>query len=118
MPRFSRYFPKIKLLSKGALQKGAQEGFVLLEVLVAMSLILGVWMSMVHIYLSLALRQTQFQTQKAELRKELDVFERSEHARSISSGPIKNESSRVFSRPRALPSASQSIIKNKRRSGG
>jgi type II secretory pathway component PulJ len=118
MPWFSRYFLKTKLLSKGALQKGAQEGFVLLEVLVAMSLILGVWMSMVHIYLGLALRQTQLQTQKAELRKELDAFERSEHARSISSGPVKNESTRVFSRPRALPSASQSVIKNQRRSGG
>jgi len=117
MPWFSRYFPKTKLFRRGALQKGAQEGFILLEVLVAMSLILGVWMSMVQIYLSLALRQAQFQTQKAELRKELDVFERSEHARSISSGPVKNESTRVFSRPRALPSASQSIIKNQRRSG-
>jgi len=118
MPWFSRYFPKTKLLSKGVLEKGTQEGFVLLEVLVAMSLILGVWMSMVHIYLSLALRQTQFQTQKAELRKESDIYERSEYARSISNGPVKNESTRVSSRSRALPSASQSIIKNKRRSGG
>jgi Tfp pilus assembly protein PilV len=118
MPWFSRYFPKTKLLSKGALQKGTQEGFILLEVLVAMSLILGVWMSMVQIYLSLALRQAQFQTQKAELTKESDVYERSEYARSISIGPVKNESTRVFSRSRALPSTSQSIIKNKRRSGG
>lgn len=118
MPWFSQYFPKTKLLSKGALQKGAQEGFVLLEVLVAMSLILGVWMSMVQIYLSLALRQTQFQTQKVELRKESDVYELSEYARSISTGPVKNESTRVFSRSRALPSTSQSLIKNKRRSGG
>jgi len=118
MPWFSRYFPKTKLLSKGALQKGTQEGFILLEVLIAMSLILGVWMSMVQIYLGLALRQAQFQTQKAELRRESDVYERSEYVRSISTGPVKNESTRVFSRSRSLPGASQSITKNKRRSGG
>lgn len=118
MPLFSRYCSKTKLLDKGAIQKGAQEGFILLEVLIAMSLILGVWMSMVQIYLGLALRQTQLQAQKTELRKELDVFERSEHARFISTGSVKNESTRVFSRSRSLPGASQSITKNKRRSGG
>ena len=100
------------------MQKGAQEGFILLEVLIAMSLILVVWMSMVQIYLGLALRQTQLQSQKTELRKELDVFEHSEHARFISVGPVKNESTRVLSRYRSLPSASQPLTKNKRRSGG
>jgi hypothetical protein len=69
MPWFSRYFPKTKLLSKGALQKGTQEGFILLEVLVAMSLILGVWMSMVQIYLGLALRPDSVSNPKSRTKK-------------------------------------------------
>ena len=37
----------------------ASKGFVLLEVLLAMSLILGAWMALVSTYQSLALRTTQ-----------------------------------------------------------
>ncbi len=97
-------------------RKKAQGGFILLEVLVAMSLIVGSWMAMAHIYQGLALRQTQLQVKKAELRKESDVFEIGEHARNmhnISSDSVKNESARVSSRSRSKYGTVNPIIKNK-----
>ena len=97
--------------------KKAQGGFILLEVLVAMSLIVGSWMAMAHIYQGLALRQTQLQVKKAELRKESDVFEIGEHTRNmhnISGDSVKNESARVSSRSRSKYSTVSPIIKNKR----
>ena len=98
-------------------RKKAQGGFILLEVLVAMSLIVGSWMAMTHIYQGLVLRQAQLQVKKAELRKESDVFESSEHARNahhISSDSIKNESARVSSRSRSKYSTVSPFIKNQR----
>ena len=95
-------------------QKDAQGGFILLEVLVAMSLIVGSWMAMVHIYQGLVLRQSQLQVKKAELRKESDAFEINEHARNITNRPVKNESTRMSSRNRSLHGASQSTTQNQR----
>jgi hypothetical protein len=99
------------------LSKDAQSGFILLEVLAAMSLIVGTWMAMIYIYQGLVLRQTQLQVKKIELRKESDVFEISEHARNvrnISSGVLNHESTRVSSRTRSVHGATQSTTKNKR----
>jgi hypothetical protein len=95
-------------------QKNTQDGFILLEVLVAMSLIVGSWMGMIHIYQGLALRQTQLQVKKAELRKESDAFEINEHARNLTNRPVKNESTRMSSRNRSVHGASQSATKNQR----
>jgi len=95
-------------------QKDAQGGFILLEVLVAMSLIVGSWTVMTHIYQGLALRQTQLQIKKAELRKESDVFEINEHARNLTNRPVKNESARMSSRNRYVHGASQPASKNQR----
>ena len=95
----------------------ASKGFVLLEVLVAMSLILGTWMALVSTYQSLALRTTHEESKRAALRKQLDTFEMSEQARVISKVNIKDpihESSRVPSRNRAKPVTSQSPAKDKR----
>ena len=97
--------------------KDTQGGFILLEVLVAMSLIVGSWTAMIHIYQGLALRQTQLQVKKVELRKESDVFEISEHAHNlpnIFNGAMKNESARMSGRTRSVHGASQSATKNQR----
>jgi prepilin-type N-terminal cleavage/methylation domain-containing protein len=93
------------------------QGFVLLEVLVAMSLILGSWMALVGTYQNLVLRATQIESKRAQLRREFDIFEVSEQARGITGTNIKgqnHESSRVSSRNRAKHAASESTSKNKR----
>ena len=93
------------------------QGFVLLEVLVAMSLILGSWMASVSTYQNLILRATQMESKRVQLRREFDVFEVSEQARVSISTNIKGqnyESTRVSSRHRAQHATSQSASKNQR----
>jgi prepilin-type N-terminal cleavage/methylation domain-containing protein len=94
-----------------------RQGFVLLEVLVAMSLILGSWMASVGTYQNLVLRATQIESRRAQLRREFDAFEVSEQARvstSINTKGQNHESSRVSHRHRAQHATSQSPSKNKR----
>jgi len=93
------------------------QGFVLLEVLVAMSLILGSWMASVSTYQNLVLRATQMEAKRTQLRREFDAFEVSEQARVSISTNTKgqnHESSRVPSRHRAQHVTSQPPSKNKR----
>ena len=93
------------------------QGFVFLEVLVAMSLILGSWMASVGTYQNLVLRTTQMESKRAQLRRELDIFEVSEQARVRASTNIKgqnHESSRVSSRHRAKHATSEPTSKNQR----
>jgi Tfp pilus assembly protein PilV len=93
------------------------QGFILLEVLIAMSLILGSWMASVGTYQNLALRATQMESKRAQLRKEFDIFEMSEQARASISTNIKgqhHESTRVSSRHRAKHVTSEPTSKNKR----
>ena len=96
---------------------GGAQGFVLLEVLVAMSLILGSWMALVGTYQNLALRTTQTESKRAQLRSEFDTFEISQQARVSISTHIKgqsNESTRVSSRNRTKHVTSQPALKNER----
>jgi type II secretory pathway component PulJ len=92
-------------------------GFVLLEVLLAVSLILGSWMTMLGAYQNLTLRIAQEESKRAQLRKELDAFEISEHTRvnevTTSKGLI-NESLRMPGRTRTQHGATKSSVKNKR----
>jgi prepilin-type N-terminal cleavage/methylation domain-containing protein len=93
------------------------QGFVLLEVLVAMSLILGSWMASVGAYQNLVLRATQIESKRAQLRREFDIFEVSEQARVSTSTNTKgqnHESTRVSSRHRAQHVTSEPTSKNKR----
>lgn len=82
-----------------------------------MSLIVGSWTAMVHIYQGLALRQHQLLSQKANIRKESDVFETNEHTRSISDREVTRESSRMSSGTRVVYGSSRSSTKNQRRAG-
>ena len=93
------------------------KGFVLLEVLVAMSLILGIWMALVGTYQNLVLRTTQLESLRAQLGRGLDAFEVSEQARVSANTNTKgqtHESSRVSSRYRTQHATSQSTSKNQR----
>jgi Tfp pilus assembly protein PilV len=93
------------------------QGFVLLEVLVAMNLILGSWMTSVGAYQNLALRSTQTESKRVQLQREFDAFEMSEHARARISPNSKgqiNESTRVSSRNRTKHLTSQPTLKNQR----
>ena len=93
------------------------QGFVLLEVLVAMSLILGSWMALVGTYQNLVLRATQMESKRVQLRREFAAFEVSERARvstSINTKGQNHESSRVPSRHRAQHVTSQPASKKQR----
>jgi type II secretory pathway pseudopilin PulG len=114
MPLLDCHLPNSESPLDVAQKEEIKQGFILLEALIAMSLIVGVWMAMVQIYQGLALRQNKLQAEKVQLRKESDVFELSEHARSNQHGSVKHEFTRVLSRSRAVPSSSQSAVKNKR----
>ena len=102
MPK-PRQAPQNDLLADS---NGAVNGFVLLEALLAMSLIVGVWMALVGNYQNLALRNAQEESKRAQLRKEADSFETREHVRAntaaaISKG-LSHESSRVPGRNRSI----------------
>ena len=91
-------------------------GFILLEVLVAMSMILGVWMASVGVYQRLALNLTQQESKRSQLRKDSDVFEMQEHSRTNLHQPYKvlsHESARVPSRNRTMRASAQPAIKDK-----
>ena len=92
-------------------------GFILLEVLVAMTMILGVWMDLVGAYQRLALNLTQQESKRSQLRKDSDVYEIQEHSRTnlhLPSKVLSNESARVPGRNRAMRNSAQPAIKNKR----
>lgn len=86
----------------------------MLEVLVAMSLILGVWAASMEVYQRLALNLTQQEVNRSHLRKDFDAFEEQEHARAtlfISQQGLSRESTRVPSRHRSMRNATQSSFK-------
>jgi len=87
-----------------------ENGFVLLEVLLAMSLIVSVWMALVGTYQNLALRNAQEESKRAQLKKKFDAFEIGEYVRAninVVSKGLSHESSRVPSRNRTIPVTSQ-----------
>jgi Tfp pilus assembly protein PilV len=93
------------------------QGFILLEVLVAMSMILGVWMSSLGAYQRLALNLVQQESKRSQLRKELDAFEMQEHGRVKFNSPsevLRDDSNRMPSRNRSMRTTSQSTFKDKR----
>lgn len=93
------------------------QGFILLEVLVAMSMILGFWIASVGIYHRLALNLIQQESKRSQLRKEMDAFEIQEQVRAnldLSNKGLSNDIVRVSDRNRSMRAATQSTIKDKR----
>ena len=82
-----------------------------------MTMILGVWVTSVEAYQRLALKLAQQEVKRSQLRKELDVFETQERARSapyVSGKTLINEPTRMSSRNRAMRNTAQPAIKDKR----
>jgi Tfp pilus assembly protein PilV len=91
-----------------------QQGFILLEVLMAIGLVSGVWMSSIQAYQSLALRLMKQEQKQALLRQEFDHYELAEQMRanSANSKDLKNDFTRVPHRHRALHSTAKSTSRN------
>jgi Tfp pilus assembly protein PilV len=95
----------------------SSHGFILLEVLVAMSMILGVWMASIATYQQLALSLVQQEAKRSQLRKELDAFEIQEIIRTnlhLSNQGLNHDTTRVSGRHRSLRTFTQSTAKDKR----
>ncbi|QWE02788.1 hypothetical protein ICV90_01470 [Polynucleobacter sp. JS-JIR-II-b4] len=89
----------------------------MLEVLVAMSIILGVWMASVGVYQRLALNLVQQEAKRSQLRKESVVHETQEQVRAnsyLSGKNLINELARMPSRNRPMRTTTQPIAKNQR----
>ena len=83
----------------------------------AMSMILGVWMTSVTAYQRLALNLRQQDRKQAQLRKELDGHEIQENTRANShSGgrSVNSEPARVSGRNRPMRNIAQPTTQNKR----
>lgn len=55
--------------------KHSKQGFILLELLIVMSMVLSSWVALTHAYQGLALRFGQNQEKRMQIRKKLDQFE-------------------------------------------
>ena len=86
-----------------------KNGFILLEVLVVMSLILGAWMNLIQSYQILSLKLTQLEKQRVLIRKEQDVFESGPMAMGLS-----NEPTRMSGRTHVMRATSQSHTQSQR----
>jgi Tfp pilus assembly protein PilV len=92
-------------------------GFILLEVLVAMSLVVSSWIGLSNIYQGMILRLGQLQEKKAELRKEMNRHELTILAAvqlnnsNPTSRKLADESIGVSRRSRPLPSLGRATHK-------
>jgi len=109
-----QFIHKSEKLAHGDL---GSSGFILFEVLVAMSLIVSSWITLGDTYQQMNLRLGKSQEQRAQMKKEADQYELTLLAadqlnREIN--PIRglvNEPSRVSRRPRHISDPSSAIDK-------
>ena len=96
-------------------------GFILLEVLVAMSLIMGSWMVSAQAYQKLALILGQQESQRSQIRKEMDAYEIEIYSKAVAShqaGGVRGELAGVSGRNSTLRSTAKPAIKSKRAISG
>jgi hypothetical protein len=87
----------------------AKNGFVLLEALLAMGLMMGAWMALLQGYQTLSLKLMQEEQEKVRLTKEWDASELSIVGKAINSEP-----SRMSSGSRTLHATAQPTTQIKR----
>ena len=93
------------------------DGFILLEVLVAMGLIMGAWMISANAYKRLALVLGQQECKRSEIRRQIDAHELEGYSKAVAlyeAGGVKNEFARVSSRNHTLRASSKPSAKGKR----
>jgi len=86
-----------------------KNGFILLEVLIAMSLMMGSWMTFMQSYQALSLKFMRQEQERVKLIKEWNASELSFVGKAVSS-----VSSRMSSRSRALHAPTQPASQNQR----
>ena len=93
--------------------KGQANGFVLLEVLLAMSLITTGWISFGNTYQKLVLVMGQLGARRVQIHQELDQHEiaQATAAKIVSKESLLNESTRVPRRIRPVPDLGRASIK-------
>ena len=93
--------------------KGRANGFVLLEVLVAMTLIATGWISLGNTYQKLVLLMGQLGARRVQIHQELDQHEiaQATAAKIVSRESLLNESTGVPRRIRPMPHLGRTTIK-------
>ena len=94
-----------------------EKGFVLLEALVAITVIVGVWIALLESYHSLVLKQGQLQAKKSELRTQADAFEIHEYLRANVNSETHHDSSRLLGRTHAQHDSAKPLIDDRRKMG-
>lgn len=100
-------------LTKTQNLKGQANGFVLLEVLIAMSLIATSWISLGNTYQKLVLVMGQLGARRVQIHQELDQHEiaQATAAKIVSRESLLNESTGVSRRIRPMPHFGRTSIK-------
>ena len=104
------------MIFRASMHCNSSSGFILLEVLVAMAVVMGSWVLSTHAYQKLALNLSQQESRRSQLRKEFDSYEMEMYFRSNSHlpGALKDDATRVPSRNDALRTAVKPIVKSQR----
>ena len=91
-----------------------QRGFILLEVLIAIGLVSGVWMHSMQAYQSLALHLLKQEQKQALLRQGFDRYELAEQMRanSLNGRDLKHDATRVPHWHRTLHSTAKPAFTN------
>lgn len=107
------------MIFRASIHCNSSSGFILLEVLIAMTIVMGSWMVSTHAYQKLALNLSQQESKRSQLRKEFDSYEMEMHSRPHSHqlGALKDDAARVLSGNDTLRTAVKSIVKGQRSSG-
>ena len=94
-----------------------EKGFVLLEALVAITVIVGAWIALLESYHRLVLQHGQLQAKKTELCTQADTFEIHEYLRANVISETHHDPSRLLGRTHAQHDPTQPPVSNRQQMG-